>query len=343
MTIANFEFDLIGAHTYYPEGPYGAGNQFPTPSFKPGTVVAGDMGGEFIFLNLGVTAALTMNQGDVVEWDNSMSCHRVGDPAGAGTSILGDNIGTLFLGGRSGDPAAAPAGGNIWQYVFPAVGTYGIWAQRAGISLMNLGAITTLATAAQTSTGAIGKVTLAAGGTNPATITGIGVMPVAFALLTCATTSGSAVITSVGTNKGLVRGMTLSGTGFTGAALGAVITDIQGSSITASLAAISTNGSVTITATNGSAFATTQGTTGTATQLINVTSINGFYPNQTITGTGIPGATTIVSIVGNAAPYIINMSASATGANANNVAVTAAQASNYSEVFLTWPLVSVAN
>ncbi len=72
MTIASFQFEAIGAHVYLPEGPFGSGGNFPQPSFKPGTVVSGDQGAEFIYLFVNVVTAVTANQGDAYCWDSTM-------------------------------------------------------------------------------------------------------------------------------------------------------------------------------------------------------------------------------------------------------------------------------
>jgi hypothetical protein len=150
---------------------------------------------------------------------------------------------------------------------------------------------------------------------------------------TATTVTGSAVLTAVSSCKFLVKGQSLSGAGI---ATGAVIIDIQGSTVTMSLAATASASGVTVTSQNNQAFCTT---TNTSAVLTNVTSIAGIYPNQTIAGTGIPGATTIVSITGNAAPYTITMSAAAT-ATANNISIAT---SVYYETFLRWPAISVQN
>lgn len=329
MTIATFQFEAIGTRTYSPEGPYGAAGTAPFPNFKPGEVFGGDGEGEFTFLLLGVTGALTLNQGDVLVWDNSYTAVQAA--TGSGAHPFGADVGTFFLGGRVGDPAAAPNAGNAWSYTFPVPGVYGIWVQRAGTSLMNIATVNAQTKPLNT-TAVAGQVNAPA--TALASSMGIAnawAAPTSWTF-TGTTVSGSTLVTGVSTNKGLVKGQTLSGTGV---ATGAIITDIQGSTVTMSIAATAA-GTVTITAANNSTYVTT---TNGSPILTNVTSIAGIYPNQTIAGTGIPGSTTILSINGTPGNYTITMSANAT-ATANNINATT---SIYVEAFLRWPNIAVQN
>jgi hypothetical protein len=50
MTIAIAQFEAVGARIYLPEGPFGAAGQTPFPSFKVGTVAAGDDEAEFVYV-----------------------------------------------------------------------------------------------------------------------------------------------------------------------------------------------------------------------------------------------------------------------------------------------------
>jgi hypothetical protein len=337
MTIATFQSDMPGARIYAPEGPFGTSGNFPIPNFKPGTVVAGDNGSEFIYLTLPVAAPYTANQGDVYSWDNTMVCTRAGEIAAAAEYELGTPVGTLFLGGRVGDAAAHPAGGNIWSYTFPATGMYGVWLQRSGVSLANVNATTTL-TIPSTSVAAAGRMTFLAVGTNKNAIS-----PGTFAFIatsktfTATTLAGSAVLTGANTGKFVQKGMILTGTGIPGTttANATVVIDVQGATVTMSQAATA-SASITVTALAQSTSGTT--TNGSAV-LTNVQSIVGFYPNQTIAGTGIPGSTTIVSITGVSAPYSITMSANAT-ATANFISFTTTGMPNYAEVMLSRPFYS---
>lgn len=331
MTIATVQFDDLGPRIYAPEGPFGAAGQTPLPSFKPGTVVAGDAESEFVYLLYSPNASATWKQGDAFTWDNSYQA--IPTPAAAAGSIaFGANIGTLFLGGRLADPAAAPNAGNAWSYTFPSAGVYGVWVQRAGTSLVNFATVNAQTKPVMTSA-AIGQLTApSAALANSMGITGLNAAPTS-GTFTANTASGSAVLTNVSASKFLVIGQTLSGTGI---ATGAIITDIQGTTVTMSLAATANGSSITITAANSSCYVTT--TNGSAV-LTNVTTIAGIYPNQTIAGTGIPASTTIVSISGNQVPYSITMSANAT-ATANSINATT---SGYQEAFLRWPYVASQN
>jgi hypothetical protein len=343
MTIAQLQYEYAGPKIYLPEGPYGAAGTFPAPGFKPGVVTEGDAEGEFTFLYLDMAAGQTVNQGDAVCWDNGYRAQITGTQATAGAYPVGMSVGTIFLGGRVGDAAAAPSAGNVWSFTAAAVGTYGIWAQRAGTSLLKTGTITTQATQPVTDSvdanmkGGIGFV---AAGTHSNQV------PLG-TIASCAqsdgfnanTVTGSATLSNVSSFLFLARGQTLSGTGIP---TGAVITDIGNGTVTMNVPATATGTAVAITAANGSTYVTT--TSGSAV-LTNVTSIAGFYPNQIVTGTGLAAGSVIQKIQGNSAPYTITLSAAATASAANiNVTVVAptVAAPNYLEAFLRWPYFSTA-
>ncbi|RUV16960.1 MULTISPECIES: hypothetical protein [unclassified Mesorhizobium] len=331
MTIATLQIEAIGARVFQPEGPLDlTGRSGPLPSFRPGEVFAGDAEAEFVYLLFTAVAAVTINQGDVFTWDNSYQ--TVLTPAAAsGSMAFGANVGAFFLGGRVGDPAAAPNAGNSWSYAFPQAGVYGIWVQRAGTSILNIATVNAQTKPLNT-TAVPGQLNApAAPLATSMGINGAYAAPTS-GTFTGTTTSGSATITAVSTNKFLAVGQTLSGAGI---ATGAVITAINGSTITMSLAATA-SGTNTITASNMSTYVTT---TNGSPVLTNVTSIAGIYPNQTIAGAGIPASTTIVSIQGNPGNYTITMSANAT-ATANNISATT---TGYWESFLRWPYVSSQN
>lgn len=326
MAIAYVQFEGVGGRVYAPEGPFGAAGNFPLLSFKPGSVVGGDAEGEFVYLLFSPVTSVTLNQGDALVWDQSFIA--VQSATGAGAHPFGACVGTLFLGGRVGDPAAITPG-NAWSWTFTP-GTYGIWVQRAGTSLLNLASINVQTKPINT--------TAVAGQLNQPSSPLAGSMGIqgvystlSTATFTANTTNGSATLTNVSATKGLEIGVSLSGTGI---ATGAIITDIQGSTITMSLAATATNSAQTMTWARGTFFCTT---TNGSPVLTNVTTIKGVYPNQTLTGTGVSG--TVLSISGNSAPYTITMSANAS-ASANNISVAA---TGYYEAFIRWPYVTSQN
>jgi hypothetical protein len=337
MTIASKAFGAIGPKIFSPEGPLGASSQFPFPQFDFGEVVKGDKESEFIYLQLIVEASLTLNQGDVLIWDNTFSASVA--VAAAGAAVVGSGVGTFFLGGRFGDPASAPNAnaGNIWSFTF-APGVYGVWAQRFGASLVNYtGGITAQGdTSFTTATaGAIGA--LAAAGTHGATIPGI--FPAASSVVfTATTTSGSNVLTVVSSGRGLVKGMPVSGAGLSA---GCFIADIGAGTVTLGNtlntlgpAATATSSAVTITANNGAMWATF--VTGALTA--KVSGVFGVYPNATISGTGVPGSTELISIAGNPGNQTATLNAAFTATEATPVLLTA---TNYVEGFLRLPSVTV--
>jgi hypothetical protein len=342
MTIAYWQVEGVGARVYLPEGPFGAAGQTPLPSFRPGEVIAGDAEAEFVYLIFSPTAAVTVNQGDVFMWDNSYRATLL-PAAAAGALTLGNSWGTFFLGGRVGDPAAAPAAGDYWSYTFPSAGNYGIWVQRAGTSLIKVYSASGTIAAGKvvSSTAVVGAVDSIASGwpTNSQTSQGGYLAPTSLAF-TANTTNGSTTLTNVSNCRFLVVGQTLSGTGIPN---GTVITDIQGTTISMSLAATATNTGTSITAANMSTWGTTVNGSAVVT---GVTSIAGIYPNQTISGTGIPAnTTTIVSITGNSAPYTITLSAAATASGTVNLTTTvpAATYGSYYEAYLRWPYGATQN
>lgn len=327
MTIAIGQYEGVGARLFNPEGPFGAAGQTPLPNFKPGTVIAGDAEAEFVYLIFAPTAAVTLNQGDALWWDNSYTATQTG--TGAGSASFGADVGTFFLGGRVGDPGAAQ--GNYWSWTFQP-GVYGIWVQRAGTSLLNLASIN-----AQTKPV---NSTATAGQLNQPASPLAGSMGIAniwsapsSGTFTANTTSGSATLTNVSTCKFLAKGQIVSGTGI---ATGSYITDIQGATVTLSAAATANGTGTTITASNN---ATTGNVTSGSTAITGVATIAGVYPNQTIAGTGIPASTTITSITGTPGNYTINLSAAATATN-SGVSLTT---TGYFEAYLRWPCVQSQN
>jgi hypothetical protein len=331
MTIAIAQFEAVGARTYAPEGPFGAAGQTPLPSFKPGTVSGGDAEAEFVYLLFPVYTSRTVNQGDFIAWDNSYSANVLSDVFATTGYPLGTDVGTFYLGGRSGDTAAWPNAGNLWSYTFPTPGIYGIWVQRSGTSIGNWGTITTQATQ-PVSTSTVGQVASATGAGSFQNVTGVW-SATQTRTFTGTTAIGSAVITGITAltkGSGIEIGLTLSGTGVPN---GAVITDIQGSTVTMNVVATAA-GSVTITATKGTAWITTVN----GSPIVTSPTINGLYPNALLTAVGVAGgAATIVSISGNSAPYQITLSGNSTA----SATVTSA-ATKYVETFLRWPYLSSA-
>jgi hypothetical protein len=341
MTIAYYQDENIGPRMYVPEGAYGPMGTSPLPSFKFGEVVAGDAEAEFTFLMFNATAGQVLNQGDALCWDNSYQAILTGSVAAALQYPVGTSMGTFFCGGRFGDPAAAPAPQSMWSVTFVAAGTYGVWVQRSGTSLLKTGTITSQATGAVTDSvdanmkGGIGFV---AAGTHSNTVQNIESCLTSL-VFTATTVTGSAQLTVISSFQFLTRGQTLSGTGIP---VGSVITDIGNGVVTMSLVATANGSGVSITAANGSTYVTTANNSPV---LTNVTSIAGLYPNQIVTGTGIAAGAVIQKIQGNSAPWTITLSLNCT-ASANNINVTVAAptvaAPNYLEAFLRWPQFSGA-
>jgi hypothetical protein len=331
MTIAIAQFEAIGARVFAPEGPFGTGGNTPLPSFKPGTVCPGDSESEFTYLLFPVYASRTLNQGDFIAWDNTYQANVLSDVFATTGYPTGTNVGTFYVGGRSGDPSSWPNAGNIWSYTFATPGLYGIWVQRAGTSIGNWGTITTQATQA-VSTSTVGQVASAAGATSFQNVSGLWSVT-NLATFIGTTVTGSAVLTAIAAmtrGAGLEIGMTLSGAGIPN---GAIIVDFQGNTLTMNVAATA-SAAVTITARKGTAWITTVN----ASPIVTSPTINGLYPNALLTAVGVAGgAATIVSISGNAAPYQITLSGNSTA----SATVTAA-ATKYIETFLRWPYLSSA-
>lgn len=332
MTIAKKATGLIGQRAWAPEGPFGTAGNFPMPSFAPGEVAEGELGAEYEYVLLPVTAAITLNQGDCIVYDNSG--YGVQSLTGAGAHPFGASVGFVFYGGRVAEETI-PVAGNIWSYTYQP-GIYGIWVQRAGKGLVNCLTINAQTKPLNT--------TAVAGQLNAPTTPlagSMGMSPVFTCPLTWTftgtVTSGSSVITAVAWTKtpGITKGQTITGTGIPA---GSYVVDFVGSTVTFSnltgTNATATNTGVTVTVANN---LTTLTTTNLSPVLTNVTSIAGLYPNQTLTGTGIVG--TIVSITGNSAPYTITMSGNST-ATANNIT---AVPSVYVEAFIYWPAISSQN
>lgn len=332
MTIAQFQRDLIGARIYYPEGPFGSMGNDPRPGFGIGSSAHGPGEGEWVYVRLALLVATTIKQGDLLMWDNSFTATLAVSNATAPGYPVGMKVGTVFFGGRVGDPAAHPNPGNVWSATLSA-GIYGVWAQVRGCSLLNVGTVTSQATAPVTTStaGLVGFTGAAAGGAQ--VITGVSVMPVAFTF-TATTVVGSSTLSAVSTNVGLVTGMNITGTGIPN---GTVIKSIDGATVVISKVATAAGSGVTMTCTNGKASAAT--TVNLSAILSNVSTLVGFYPNQTITGTGIPASTLISSMESKGGVNTITMSKAAT-ASATIADLTAAQAANYSEAMLNYPTIT---
>lgn len=346
MTISAYLQDtLIGPRDYMPEGPKGTSGNFPVFSTKPGTVSSGDSEGSFVFLLLAVHAAVTYNQGDFFCWDNSYNASPVGEINAASEYFEGTAVGTLFFGGIAMNPANPSSSGNIWSYTFNP-GVYGIWVQRYGTSLMNLQAISTGATLTFPATSATAASITMQAAAAATTFNSCPVGTICNAPLsktfTGNTVTGSAVITNVNTTKFLVPGMQLTGTGFAAVSTtqnGTFILDIQGSTVLVSTTATATNTGTTFTALNSQ-------TTGTvisgSKQITGCPFVNGLYPNQIITGTGVVSLT-IASIGGTPGNWTINLTTAATvGAAPNIRQITLAAAPNYYEGFLRNPYYNIA-
>ena len=102
MTIANREWEAIGARTYVPEGPFGlvgTTSALNGPTFNYGDVVDGNCESEFIYLKFSPVASVTYNQGDVFVWDSTLMA--VPAKLGAGYHQFGAHVGTIFFGGRT--------------------------------------------------------------------------------------------------------------------------------------------------------------------------------------------------------------------------------------------------
>jgi hypothetical protein len=338
MTIARFQFEDIGTRTYAPEGPYGlVGTQsaFGGPTFNFGDVVEGDAESEFIFLRFSPVTAVTYNQGDVFVWDSSMMTAAA--KLGAAYHPVGSHVGTLFLGGRIGDPASNLKGqGNIWSYTFTP-GTYGIWVQRAGATVANFTTVTLQTDLAYTTATAGSVSALVSGAANSVTIQNLYTAPLSFTF-TATDAVGSAQLTAVSDTNRLEIGMLLSGTGIPNPSY---ITDIQGPIVYMSAAATSANTATTVTAKKGTFY----GVTVNGSPLITVTGppmgggMLGVYPNATLTGTGVAGSIVSISALGNV--YTITLSANCTATNA--APGTSIAATQYVEAFLTWPYISAQN
>lgn len=335
MSIAQLQLEALGARVYGAEGPFGAAGQMPLPSFRFGEVAAGDAEAEFVYLSYVCTASVTLRQGDWVIWDNTYQAILAGGAAmTSAMNPLGASCGTVFLGGRSSDPAAYPYPGNQWAQTLTP-GVYGIWVQRSGTSLMNVATINTQAKLMNTTTVAGQANQPAAALATSMGITGAWTAPLT-GTFNATTVTGSAILTAVTyvltAARGIVVGARVTGTGIPA---GSVITSVDGSTVTINQAATA-SGTIVVTQTWNTAEVTT---TNLSAVLTNVTSIVGLYPNQTISGTGIPASTTILSIGGIPGAYTITMSAAAT-ATANLIVVTG---TIYYEGFLRWPYIGVQN
>lgn len=345
MTIAKMQYEAIGAHTYTPEGPYGAAGQTPLPSQAFGVVVDGDAGSEFIFVQYAPTTTVTFNQGDFFFWDNNFFAFPVVSGAAVNATPVGTGMGALYLNGRVGDPASSATVttptvgpvGNTWSYTFAAGNLYGIWLQRAGTSLGNFSVVTTQS-ATPSTTATAGSLATPTASTHFSSFTvGTVSWQKTSITATASAVSGSTQLTTIVPALGtaitqIAKGMYASGTSVPN---GAYVVDVNGTngSITLSAAVTGTISAGTITFSNNVAWGSV---TNGSNLITGVASIPGVYPNQTITGTNIPGSTTITAISGLPGNYTIVMSANATGTSGPQSNAT----TGYYETMLSWPTVS---
>lgn len=329
MTIASKQFTAIGAKTYAPQAFGSTIGAFPGPDAALGETAWGDAGACYMFVKYAPVSAITLNQGDVMVFDSAFLA--VPSKLGAAYHSMGSMVGTVYFGGRSGDPASNVSGqGNIWSYAFLAATTYGLWLQVGGASVANYTTITSQADLSYT-TATINSVSaLASGATNSQTITGMFPALQSFTF-TASAASGATLMTCTDTNK-LEVGMVLSGTSVPN---GTYIKDIQGGSLTLSAATTGLISAASITAKKGTTWGTT--VSGSA-AITGVGSILGVYPNATLTGTGVSG--TVGSITGIPGNYIINMTAASAVTGSATVSLAATQ---YVETILNAPFLSAQN
>lgn len=242
MTISYAQLTDIGPRTYAPEGPLDTtGQSGPLPSFNYGTVVAGAAEGEFVYVKIAISGApVTVNQGDLVTWDQNFNAALSTTTA----SIRGQSAGTFFIGGSFGNAANGP-----FTYVFPTNGTYGIWVQRAGISLVKCAATVGATNLAET-TATAGQINAPASATvGSKLITGL-YIPAASATFTANTTNGSPTLTNISTVTGIYPNQAVAGTGIPGSTTIVSINGNPGSyTITLSANATASGTAVTVTAT----------------------------------------------------------------------------------------------
>ena len=333
MPIAKYQYEALGGRTYLPDT-LGTAGQTPLQQFAFGSVVGGDCEAEFVYLRFAPVAAITLNQGDVVVWDSSYTAYPA--TLGAAYHPFGASGGTVYYGGRVGDPAATAAQGNVWSYAF-APGVYGMWVQRAGTSLINLASINAQTKAVST-TATPGQVDQpSAGAANSQVLTGV------YSALLTGTFTGnltinSPTITAVSSCKNLYIGQTLSGTGIPN---GATVADIQGSTITMSANATATNTAVTVTWKTGTFYGTTSNAAGSTLTITSTQNyLPGVYPNQVLSGTGVGSSAVISAISGGPGAWVITVTVASTASGTVSIAASGA---NYYECMLRWPYISAQN
>ena len=205
MTIAYFPIQGIGERIYSPSGPIDTTNG-PFGSFRAGETVLGDGGARFTYCTFVATAAQVLKQGDLLCIDNNFVALK----ATTTNAIIGMKVGTFFCGGIFGS-VSAPAG--AFSVTFGAAGTYGLWVQTDGISLLNC-ASTATAAKTVTTTGTAGQADAPTGGAATGTKTLVGVyLPATSYTFTASAANASTTLTAISTTTGIYPNQTLSGTG----------------------------------------------------------------------------------------------------------------------------------
>lgn len=203
MTIAYFPIQGLGERVYAPIGPidttYG-----PFASFRPGETVLGDGGARFTYCTFVATASQVLKQGDLMVIDNNFVALK----ATTTNAIIGMKVGTFFCGGRFGDPASAS-----FTSTFGGAGTYGLWIQTDGVSLLNC-ASTAVLSKTVTTTATAGQADAPTGGPATGSKTLVGVyLPATNYTFTASAANNSLTLTSLSTTTGIYPNQTLSGTG----------------------------------------------------------------------------------------------------------------------------------
>ena len=241
MTIAYIQTDSLGARPYSPVGPIDTTNG-PFYDYRPGEVILGDGNAAFVYCSFVATASQVLKQGDLMVVDNNFVALK----ATSTNALLGMKAGTFFCGGNFGSPAQAP-----FSVTFGAAGTYGMWVQTDGISLLNC-ASTALTLKVTTTTATAGQADAPTGGPAVGTKTLGGVyLPATNYTFTANVTNGSKILTNISSVVGIYPNQILSATGIAASQTIASINGNPGNyTITLSANATVTGTTVTVTASN---------------------------------------------------------------------------------------------
>lgn len=221
MSVASFNNEYFGANIRFVDQA-GSGQGSNIPQIKPGTVVTGDNGGEFIYVSMSLAAGAVLSDGLAVVYDNNYQGALLYAATAGGTVAL-PTANSNIKGACVGIVRVSPT------FTAPTAATYYLWVQRAGMAPVAAASGSVggnlVNTTSSTTPGVLdGNATATNAGARQ--VTGLTFVPTAAPSFSVTTTNGSASLTGVNLSavgQGVFVGQAIAGTGIpAGALIGAI-------------------------------------------------------------------------------------------------------------------------